>query len=179
MGTLIYIKNINIREYCKTLIIKAYCIIQRCLILSACKYKNESWNPVHSLVFNYITNDNNYNMKTLVFGASTNPSRYSYLAIERLQAYDHEIEAIGGREAEVMGVQIQVGHPELHDIHTITMYMGEARQADHEDYLLSLQPKRIIFNPGAENRSLYNRAKEQGIEVLEACTLVMLNTGQY
>ena len=118
-------------------------------------------------------------MKTLVFGASTNPKRYSYLALERLKAYDHEIEAIGGREAEVMDVFIQKGYPDLEDIHTITMYMGEVRQAEHEDYLLSLKPKRIIFNPGAENKTLYNRAKIQGIEVLEACTLVMLNTGQY
>ena len=119
------------------------------------------------------------NMKTLVFGASTNPLRYSYLAIKRLKAYNHEIAAVGGREAEVHGVHILIGHPKIEGIHTITMYMGEARQAEHEDYLLSLQPKRIIFNPGAESKSLYNRAKAQGIDVLEACTLVMLNTGQY
>jgi len=118
-------------------------------------------------------------MKTLIFGASTNPTRYSYLAMERLKAYGHEIVAIGGREAEVMETKIQTGHPEINGIHTITMYMGEKRQEEHEDYLLSLNPKRIIFNPGAENHSLYNRAKSQGIEVMEACTLVMLNTGQY
>lgn len=118
-------------------------------------------------------------MKTLVFGASTNPKRYSFLAIERLKAYNHKIEAIGGRKAEVMGVDIQIGHPILDDIHTITMYMGATRQSDHEEYLLSLNPKRIIFNPGAENPSLATKAKEKGIEVLEACTLVMLNTGQY
>ena len=120
-----------------------------------------------------------YNMKTLVFGASTNPLRYSYLAIERLKFYSHKIAAIGGREVEVHGVQILISHPEIECIHTITMYMGKARQVEHEDYLLGLQPKRIIFNPGAENKSLYNRAKAQGIDVLEACTLVMLNTGQY
>ena len=118
-------------------------------------------------------------MKTLVFGASTNPARYSYLAIERLKAYNHDIVAIGGRAAEVMDIQIYKGHPDIKDIHTITMYMGETRQVDHEDYLLSLNPKRIIFNPGAENPSLYKQAMEQGIEVLEACTLVMLNTGQF
>ena len=118
-------------------------------------------------------------MKTLVFGASTNPSRYSYLAIERLKAYNHEILAIGGRKSEVLGVEIQTGHPILDEVHTITMYMGAARQEDHEDYLLSLHPKRIIFNPGAENKGLALKAIEKGIEVLEACTLVMLNTGQY
>ena len=118
-------------------------------------------------------------MKTLVFGASSNPTRYSYQAIERLLAHKHKIAAIGGREAEILGVDIQKGHPKLEGIHTITMYMGESRQAAHEEYLLSLNPKRIIFNPGAENRSFYTKAKKQGIEVLEACTLVMLSTGQY
>lgn len=118
-------------------------------------------------------------MKTLVFGASSNPQRYSYRAIERLKANNLEIVAIGGRKATVMGIEILTGHPELADIHTITMYMGETRQKYHENYLLSLQPKRIIFNPGAENPDFAKLAKEKGIEVLEACTLVMLNTGQY
>jgi len=118
-------------------------------------------------------------MKTLVFGASTKPDRYSYKAIQLLKANDHEIVAIGGRESEVLGIKVIKGHPEVNDIHTITMYMGATRQVDHEDYLISLHPKRIIFNPGAENESLYKRAEEMGIEVLEACTLVMLNTGQY
>lgn len=118
-------------------------------------------------------------MKTLIFGASTNPQRYSYLALERLIAYNHEVFAIGGRKSEVLGTEILTGHPNLDDIHTITMYMGAERQADHEEYLLSLNPKRIIFNPGAENDSLAKKAREKGIEVLEACTLVMLNTGQY
>lgn len=118
-------------------------------------------------------------MKTLIFGASTNPTRYSYLAMDLLIAHKHDIVAIGGREAVVNDVQIQKGHPVIEDIYTITMYMGEARQKEHEDYLLGLNPKRIIFNPGAENKSLFDQAKAQGIEVLEACTLVMLNTGQY
>lgn len=118
-------------------------------------------------------------MKTLIFGASTNPARYSYIAIERLKANNHEIEAIGGRDGEVMDIKIQTGHPLLTDIHTITMYMGESRQKEHEDYLLSLHPKRIIFNPGAENPALSKRARDLGIDVLNACTLVMLNTGQY
>ena len=118
-------------------------------------------------------------MKTLVFGASTNPSRYSYIAIQRLIAYNHEVVALGGRESEVLGIKILKGPIKFDGIHTITMYMGNTRQKEHEDYLLSLNPKRIIFNPGAENRSLYKKAKDLGIEVLEACTLVMLNTGQY
>lgn len=118
-------------------------------------------------------------MKTLIFGASTNPQRYSYLALQKLKAHNHEIVAIGGREAEVLESDILIGHPEINGIHTITMYMGELRQQEHEDYLLSLNPKRIIFNPGTENSSLFKRAKDQGINAIEACTLVMLNTGQY
>lgn len=118
-------------------------------------------------------------MKTLVFGASTNPSRYSHQAILRLESYGHEVIAIGGREGVVGNTSIQVGHPELDGINTITMYMGAARQQEHIDYLLSLQPKRIIFNPGAENPVFARRAQYMGIEVVEACTLVMLNTNQY
>lgn len=117
--------------------------------------------------------------KTLIFGASTKPERMSYMCLIRLQSQGHEIVAIGGREAQVNGVTIQTGHPEIKDLDTITLYMGEQRQEPHIQYLLSLNPKRIIFNPGAENPKLYDLAKAQGIEVLNACSLVMLGAGQY
>jgi histidine triad (HIT) family protein len=119
------------------------------------------------------------NNKTLVFGASVNPERFSNKAIKMLKNHGHSIVAIGGRENEVDGTKILTGHPPLQGIDTITMYMGEDRQSEHETYLLSLNPRRIIFNPGAENRSFASKAKEIGIEVEEACTLVMLQTGQY
>ena len=96
-----------------------------------------------------------------------------------LKEYGHAISAIGGRENEFDGTKILSGHPSLEGIDTITMYMRDSRQNEHEDYLLSLQPRRIIFNPGAENSSLAPKARELGIEVVEACTLVMLRTGQY
>jgi len=117
--------------------------------------------------------------KTLVYGASTKPVRYSYKAVKMLQEYDHEVVAIGGRAAQLDDLAILVGHPELNDVHTITMYMGADRQEEHEEYILSLSPQRIIFNPGAENDSLYLKAKKQGIEAINACTLVMLRTGQF
>jgi len=117
--------------------------------------------------------------QTLVFGASTNPERYSNKAMRMLKEYNHSIVAIGGRENEFEGIKIMTGHPEFRGIDTVTMYMGADRQAEHEDYILSLEPKRIIFNPGAENRSLMIKAREQGIEAIEACTLVMLRTDQY
>lgn len=121
----------------------------------------------------------NANKGTLVFGASLKDERYSNKAIKMLRSYEHDVLAIGGRKGNVNGVEILTNHPQLSGVDTITMYMGEARQQEHEDFLLSLKPRRIIFNPGAENRSFGLRAKEQGILVEEACTLVMLRTNQY
>jgi predicted CoA-binding protein len=116
---------------------------------------------------------------TLVFGASIKPNRFSNRALKLLKEYGHSVAAIGGRENEVDNTKILIGHPSLENIDTITMYMQESRQAEHEQYLLSLNPRRIIFNPGAENISLATLAREQGIEVVEACTLVMLQSDDY
>lgn len=121
-------------------------------------------------------NDKN---KTLVFGASLKPERISNLVIHRLLKHKQKVLAIGGRQGTVEGIEILKGHPVLDGVHTITMYMGEARQKYHEDYLLSLEPKRIIFNPGAENPEFAFRARKKGIITENACTLVMLTTGQY
>jgi len=120
-----------------------------------------------------------YTKSTLVFGASIKPERYSNKAMKMLKEYDHSIVAIGGRENEFEGTKILTGHPELKGVDTVTMYMRDELQTAHESYILSLEPRRIIFNPGAENTSLAKKAREQGIEVVEACTLVMLRTDQY
>ncbi|MEE9439901.1 MAG: HIT domain-containing protein [Saprospiraceae bacterium] len=117
--------------------------------------------------------------KTLVFGASTKVERYSNKAMRMLEEYNHPIVAIGGRISESEGVPILVGHPIIDAIDTVTIYMGMDRQKDHEAYILSLNPKRIIFNPGAENHDLYKKADDIGIEVLNACTLVLLRSEQY
>ncbi len=117
--------------------------------------------------------------QTLVFGASQKSHRYSYLAVERLLQKEVPVVAIGGRKGQIHGTPIITGHPWLSGIHTISMYMGDKRAQPHHDYLLSLNPKRIIFNPGAENRELKMHAKDKGIECLDACTLVMLSTGSY
>lgn len=116
---------------------------------------------------------------TLVLGASTKPHRYSFKAIERLLSKGHPVSAISRKEGRVADVDFQIGEPELEDVHTVTMYIAERHQAEEIAYILSLKPKRIIFNPGAENRTFYNQAKEEGIDVLEACTLVLLSTGQF
>jgi predicted CoA-binding protein len=117
--------------------------------------------------------------KTLVLGASTNSSRYSYLAMNRLSSHKHPVVAIGLREGRVGDVTIVKGQPAIEDIDTVTLYLNPDNQKSYYDYILSLRPKRIIFNPGTENNELEKLARENGIEAVEACTLVMLGTGQY
>jgi hypothetical protein len=117
--------------------------------------------------------------KTLVIGASENPMRYSNMAINNLRRNHIEVVAIGNKEGTVADVSFNKEMPALNDIHTVTLYVNPANQIPFVDYILSLKPKRVIFNPGTENDAFENQLSQQGIEVLEACTLVMLNTGQY
>ncbi len=117
--------------------------------------------------------------KTLVLGASDNPARYSYLAIQRLRKYGHPVVGIGRKNTKVDDVNIDKEKIPATDIDTITLYMNPTHQQEYYDYILSLKPKRIIFNPGTENDKLVELAKEKNIETMEACTLVLLSTGQY
>lgn len=117
--------------------------------------------------------------KTVIIGASDNSSRYSYLAANRLVAHGHEVIPIGIKHGRVAGLDIITEHPVLEAVDTITMYINPQRQPAYYDYILSLHPKRVIFNPGTENEELEELLQQQGIQTMEACTLVMLNTGQY
>jgi len=117
--------------------------------------------------------------KTLILGASENPSRYSYLALNKLRSKGHEVVAIGKRAGMVNNVTIQTSQVPSDDIETVTLYLNPDHQKPYYDYILSLKPKRIIFNPGTENRELERLAEGEGIDAIEACTLVMLSTGQY
>jgi hypothetical protein len=117
--------------------------------------------------------------KTLVLGASGNPSRYSHLAIHRLVSYGHPVHAIGKKPVIVAGVNVETEKKIIDTIHTVTLYLNAAHQREFYDYILSLKPKRIIFNPGAENEELTLRAIQNGIQTTDACTLVLLSTGQY
>ena len=119
------------------------------------------------------------NKPTLVIGASTNPSRYSHLAIHSLRKYGHDVVALAKKMGQVFDVPIQADFPENKEIHTVTMYVGSQRQEEYYNSIIDLNPKRVIFNPGAENYELANMLEEKGIEAIEACTLVLLNTGQY
>jgi predicted CoA-binding protein len=117
--------------------------------------------------------------KTLVLGASDNPSRYSYLAIKRLRASGHEVVAVGRKKGKVDDVDIITEQPEMDDIHTVTLYLNPTNQIPYYDYIAALKPKRIIFNPGTENDDLERKLAMKGTNTLEACTLVMLSTGQF
>ncbi len=117
--------------------------------------------------------------KTVVLGASDNPSRYSYLAIERLTDYQHPVVAIGKKKGKVGDVEIAAEQSDVDDVDTVTLYLNPTNQKPYYDYILSLSPKRIIFNPGTENSELVKMARERGIEPVYGCTLVMLSTGQY
>ncbi len=116
---------------------------------------------------------------TLVLGASDNPSRYSYLAIKRLRSHGHPVKAIGRKHSFVDDTEIMTEKKPLEGIDTITIYMNSLHQQEYYNYILSLRPKRIIFNPGAENDELAELAAQKNIETIEACTLVMLSTNQY
>ncbi len=117
--------------------------------------------------------------KTLVIGASENSNRYSNMAVKKLSAYQHPVVAIGLRKGSIGDTVIETEKKPLSDIDTVTLYLNPSRQKEYYDYILSLSPKRIIFNPGTENDELAELAAKQNIKSLEACTLVMLSTGQY
>lgn len=117
--------------------------------------------------------------KTVVLGASSNPARYSYMAIQRLRKYGHPVLAIGRKVGEVADVNISKEPQAEEDVDTITLYLNPTNQVEYYDYILNLHPKRIIFNPGTENDELVGLAKKNNIHAVIACTLVMLGTGQY
>lgn len=117
--------------------------------------------------------------KTVVLGASSNPARYSYLAIQRLRAHEHPVVAIGRRLGHVADIDISKEHVLETGVDTVTLYLNPNNQVEYYDYILNLHPKRIIFNPGTENDELIKKAKENNITPVIACTLVMLSTGQY
>lgn len=117
--------------------------------------------------------------KTLVLGASLNPGRYSNIAIKRLVSNKQPTLAVGLKKGEVAGVFITNEMEDYDEVDTITLYLNPQRQKQYYDYILSLQPERVIFNPGTENPELYDLLRKNNIEIEVACTLVMLATNQY
>lgn len=117
--------------------------------------------------------------KTLVIGASATPRRYAHKAVKRLLSYGHEVVAIGRKETQIESVNVVTEMVDIDDLHTVTMYINSENQEQYIDYILNLKPKRIIFNPGSHNQKLEDLAKQNGVEVLEDCTLVMLDSDEY
>ncbi|MGI9543225.1 MAG: CoA-binding protein [Cyclobacteriaceae bacterium] len=119
--------------------------------------------------------------KTLIVGASPNPARYAYLAVNMLLEYGHPIVPIGIKSGEVAGhgiVDLRQ-RPVIPNINTVTLYLNPYNQEQWHDYLIALKPVRIIFNPGTENNKFALKAQSADIETIEACTLVMLRSGTY
>jgi predicted CoA-binding protein len=112
--------------------------------------------------------------KTLVIGASENPERYSNMAIKKLVEHGHSVVAIGNKLGAVDEIKIEIGKPIFTDMHTVSLYIRPDLQRDYVDYIKKLKPQRVIFNPGTENVQIENEFIESGIEITEACTLVLL-----
>ena len=126
--------------------------------------------------------------KTVVLGASPNPARYSFKAVKSLVRHEHEVVPVGFRPgvipvvvkpAGVIEKFIQRGMPEIEGVHTVSLYIGPERQQEYAEYIISLKPERVIFNPGTINEEFMNRLGELGIEAIEGCQLVMLSSDQY
>ena len=117
--------------------------------------------------------------KTLVLGASLKEDRYSNIAIKKLIANKHEVEAIGLRKGKISSVKIDIGYPELTDVDTVTLYLSPKRQKEYYEYLISLKPNRVIFNPGTENTEFIELLERNNIKAEVACTLVLLTIDRY
>lgn len=118
---------------------------------------------------------------TLVIGASENPSRYAYIAIQSLLNHGHSVVALGNRSGMVFNIPIQTDKNivQIPDLDTVTLYVSSKHQPEYIDWIIAQKPKRVIFNPGTENEAFEEALEKAGIEPVEACTLVMLATGQY
>lgn len=117
--------------------------------------------------------------KTVVLGAAENPDRYSCKAVKALLRNDYEVVPVGFRAGLIKDIEILTGKPHVEDVDTILIYMGARKQTDFYEYILNLKPRRVVFNPGAENPELQDILKEKGIEVVKDCALIMINTDHY
>lgn len=123
----------------------------------------------------------NKSKTTLVIGASENPERYSNMAIKLLNSYGHPVRAIGRKIGIVAGIPIEIETKceIFSQIDTISLYLNPKNQKEYLDFIVCVKPKRVVFNPGTENPDLYDMLDANDIEWEEACTLVLLQTGQF
>ena len=119
------------------------------------------------------------NKTTLVLGASLKPDRYSYLAVEKLVSQNHNVFAFGLKSGIIAGIKIDTELVYYKNVHTVTLYLNPKAQKIYYDYVISLKPERVIFNPGTENSEFYDKLTKHGIFYEVACTLVLLSINQY
>lgn len=119
--------------------------------------------------------------KTVIVGSSTNKGRYAWLAAQMLSEYGHPFVPLGIKKGEVLGEEILDirKRPVIGDVDTITLYLSPVHQKEWYAYLLDLRPARIIFNPGTGNEEFEQLASDRGVEVMQACTLVLLRSNQF
>jgi len=117
--------------------------------------------------------------KTIVLGASTNPSRYSNMAVKKLLNYGHEVVPVGIKKGAIEGIEIIPAEGGVDGVDTVTLYLGPQNQPQYYDYIKNLNPRRVIFNPGTINSEFMDQLEKEGIEVVDACTLVMLLANTY
>jgi predicted CoA-binding protein len=116
---------------------------------------------------------------TLVLGASPNPVRFSHKAVKSLLRHEKKVVAVGFKKGLIAEEEILVGQPHIDNVHTVSIYIGSSRQTDYYDYIFSLNPKRVIFNPGTVNPEFMGKLKNKGIEPISECMLVMLSDEEY
>ena len=117
--------------------------------------------------------------KTLVLGASTNPDRYSHMAVRMLRQKGFEVVAVGPKTGRIGDIDIQPDITDEDSVDTVTLYLNPSNQEAYYEKILKLKPRRVIFNPGTENPALERLAIQNGIQAQRACTLVLLSTGQF
>jgi len=117
--------------------------------------------------------------ETLILGASLNPDRYSNRAIRALKANGFAIKAIGMQDGEVEGIKVQTKKVAFNSVDTVSLYLNKERQKAYYEYIISLNPRRVIFNPGTENAEFESLLEKEGILAEVACTLVLLSLRQY
>ena len=117
--------------------------------------------------------------RTLVIGASENPHRFSNKAIKALLEKEVDVLALGKRKGQIGNVTISTQISEEEKIDTVSLYINPSHQKVYEEFLFDLAPRRVIFNPGTENPELKTKLSSNGIQALDACTLIMLASNQY
>jgi predicted CoA-binding protein len=115
----------------------------------------------------------------VVLGASPNSERFSYKAVKRLISNNYQVVAIGKSNGFIGNIPIVTGQPALNDVHTVLMYLAPYHQGEIFDYVISLRPKRVIFNPGTESPEFEEWLTSYDIEIVHDCSLIMMAAGRF